>query len=55
MAQLEARERIIIDLFFRENLSAQDVASILHLSVGAVYPKKKPHSRQTANSIRKGR
>lgn len=40
MAQLEPRDRIIIDLFFRKNLSAQEIASILHLSVGAVYTQK---------------
>jgi len=40
MAQLQPRERIIIDLFFRQNLSAEDVASILRLSVGAVYTQK---------------
>ncbi|HXV81072.1 MAG TPA: hypothetical protein VEG60_14435 [Candidatus Binatia bacterium] len=33
-------ERVLIDLFFRQNLSAQDVASILHISAGAVYTQK---------------
>lgn len=37
---LPARERIILDLFFRQNLSAQDVASILNLSAAAVYTQK---------------
>jgi RNA polymerase sigma factor (sigma-70 family) len=40
IAELQPRERIILDLFFRQNLSAQDVASILQLSVGAVYTQK---------------
>jgi RNA polymerase sigma factor (sigma-70 family) len=40
ITQLEPRERILLDLLFRENISAQDVASILHLSVGAVYTQK---------------
>lgn len=40
MAKLQPQERIIIDLFYRQNLSAQDVAAILHLSVGAVYTQK---------------
>ena len=40
LPQLQPRERIIIDLFFRQNLSAPDVASILHLSIGAVYTQK---------------
>jgi RNA polymerase sigma-70 factor, ECF subfamily len=40
MAELQPRERIIIDLLFRQNLSAPDAASILHLSVGAVYTQK---------------
>jgi RNA polymerase sigma-70 factor (ECF subfamily) len=38
--QLQPRERIIVDFFFRQNLSAQDVAAILRLSVGAVYTQK---------------
>jgi RNA polymerase sigma factor (sigma-70 family) len=38
--QLQPRERILIELFFRQNLSAQDVATILGLSVGAVYTQK---------------
>jgi RNA polymerase sigma factor (sigma-70 family) len=37
---LPARERILIKLFFYRNLSASDVASMLHLSVGAVYTQK---------------
>jgi len=37
---LAPRERIMIDVFFRQNLPAQDVASILHLSIGAVYTQK---------------
>jgi RNA polymerase sigma-70 factor (ECF subfamily) len=40
LATLQPRERILIDLFFRQNLSAQDVASILHISAGAVYTQK---------------
>jgi RNA polymerase sigma factor (sigma-70 family) len=40
LATLLPRERILIDLFFRQNLSAQDVASILHLPSGAVYTQK---------------
>jgi RNA polymerase sigma-70 factor (ECF subfamily) len=40
LPELQPRERIIIDLFFRQSLSAPDVASILHLSVGAVYTQK---------------
>ena len=40
LPELQLRERIIIDLFFRQNLSAPDVASILHLSIGAVYTQK---------------
>ena len=37
---LAPRERILIDLMFRQNLAAHDVAAILHLSVGAVYTQK---------------
>ncbi len=37
---LAPRERILIDLLFRQNFAAQDVAAILHLSVGAVYTQK---------------
>jgi RNA polymerase sigma-70 factor (ECF subfamily) len=37
---LTSREKIVIDLLFRQNLSARDVASFLHLSVGAVYTQK---------------
>jgi RNA polymerase sigma-70 factor (ECF subfamily) len=40
LPEIQPRERIIIDLFFRQNLSAPDVASILHLSIGAVYTQK---------------
>ena len=40
LPELQPGERIIIDLFFRQNLSAPDVASILHLSIGAVYTQK---------------
>jgi RNA polymerase sigma factor (sigma-70 family) len=40
LATLQPRERILIDLFFRQNLSAQDVASTLHISAGAVYTQK---------------
>ena len=40
LPMLQPRERILIDLFFRQNLSAQDVASILHTSAGAVYTQK---------------
>jgi RNA polymerase sigma factor (sigma-70 family) len=40
IANFSPGERIMIDLFFYRNLSAQDVASILHLSVGAVYTQK---------------
>jgi RNA polymerase sigma factor (sigma-70 family) len=40
LAMLQPRERILIDLFFRQNLSAQDVASILHTSAGAVYTQR---------------
>lgn len=38
--ELPPRDRIIIDLCFRQNLAAQDVAAILKLSVGAVYTQK---------------
>jgi RNA polymerase sigma-70 factor, ECF subfamily len=37
---LRSREKILIDLLFRQNLSAQDAASILRISVGAVYTQK---------------
>jgi RNA polymerase sigma-70 factor (ECF subfamily) len=40
ISHLEPHEQIVIDLFYRQNLSAQDVASILRLSVGAVYTQK---------------
>jgi RNA polymerase sigma factor (sigma-70 family) len=40
IAELQPRERLIIDLCFRRNLPAQDVAAILDLSVGAVYTQK---------------
>lgn len=40
LATLQPRERILIDLFFRQNLSAQDVASVLHTSAGAIYTQK---------------
>jgi RNA polymerase sigma-70 factor, ECF subfamily len=37
---LPPHERIIIDLFFREGLPAKDIASMLQMSVGAVYTQK---------------
>ena len=37
---LAPRKRILIDLIFRQELPVQDVAAILHLSVGAVYTQK---------------
>ena len=37
---LPPQEKILIDLFFREGLSAKDVAAVLRLSVGAVYTQK---------------
>ena len=37
---LPPHEKILVDLFFREGLSAKDVASILRLSIGAVYTQK---------------
>jgi RNA polymerase sigma-70 factor (ECF subfamily) len=40
IAKLQPRERILVDLVFRKNLPAQDVASILHISVGSVYTQK---------------
>jgi len=40
IANFAPGDRIMIDLFFYRNLSAQDVASILHLSVAAVYTQK---------------
>ncbi|MGE5218153.1 MAG: RNA polymerase sigma factor [Chloroflexota bacterium] len=40
LAKLHPREQILVDLLFRKNLSAQNVASILNLSVGAVYTQK---------------
>ena len=40
IAKLQSRERVIIDLLFRQDFSAQDVASILQLSLGAVYTQK---------------
>jgi RNA polymerase sigma-70 factor (ECF subfamily) len=42
LAMLQPRERILIDLVFRQSLSPQDVASILRTSAGAVYTQ---HSR----------
>ena len=40
LSELPSRDRILIDLCFRQNLPVQDVAAILHLSVGAVYTQK---------------
>ena len=37
LSELPPRDRIIVDLCFRQNLSAQDVAATFYLSVGAVY------------------
>jgi RNA polymerase sigma factor (sigma-70 family) len=37
---LPPHEKILIDLFFCEGLSAKDVAAILQLSIGAVYAQK---------------
>ena len=37
---LPPHEKIIIDLFFREGLPAKDIASMLRISVGAVYTQK---------------
>ena len=37
---LPARDKIVLDLFFREGLSTKDVAGILRMSVGAVYTQK---------------
>jgi DNA-directed RNA polymerase specialized sigma24 family protein len=37
---LPPHEKILIDLFFCEGLSAKVVAAILRLSVGAVYTQK---------------
>jgi DNA-directed RNA polymerase specialized sigma subunit len=40
VAMLQPRERILIDLFFRKNLSPQDVLSILRISTNAVNPRR---------------
>ncbi len=40
IANLPPSDRIIIGLIFRGNLSAPDVASLLHMSAGAVYTQK---------------
>lgn len=37
---ISARERILIDVFYRQGLSAEEVAAILKISVGAVYTQK---------------
>ena len=37
---LAPHEKIIVDLFFLEGLPAKDVATILRMSVGAVYTQK---------------
>jgi RNA polymerase sigma factor (sigma-70 family) len=37
---LPPHENILIDLFFREGLSAKEVAAILRMSIGAVYIQK---------------
>ena len=37
---LSPRERILVDLFFRKGLPAEDVAAILRVSIGAVYTQK---------------
>jgi RNA polymerase sigma factor (sigma-70 family) len=40
VAELSPREHIVLDLFFRQGLTAEDVAGILRMSVGAVYTQK---------------
>jgi len=55
VAELPPRDRIIIDLCFRQNLSSQDVASILHLSVGAVYTQKSRILAKLRESLEKSR
>ena len=37
---LAPRERILVELFFRKGLPAEDVAAILRISIGAVYTQK---------------
>jgi RNA polymerase sigma-70 factor (ECF subfamily) len=37
---LPPREKIVLDLFFREGLPAKEVAAILRMSIGAVYTQK---------------
>jgi len=37
---ISARERILIDLFYRQGLPAEEVAGVLKTSVGAVYTQK---------------
>ena len=40
VTDLPARDKLLIALFFRHDLLAQDVASLLHMTVGAVYTQK---------------
>ena len=37
---LSPRERILVELFFRKGLPAEDVAAILRITIGAVYTQK---------------
>jgi RNA polymerase sigma factor (sigma-70 family) len=55
VAELSPRDRIIIDLVFRQNLSAQDVAAILRMSVGAVYTQKSRILAKLRETLEKSR
>ena len=52
---LPPNERIIIDLFFREGISAKDAAGILRISVGAVYTLKSRILAKLRETLEKSR
>jgi RNA polymerase sigma factor (sigma-70 family) len=53
VAKLQPRERVIVDLLFTRGLSAQQVASNLHLTVGAVYTHKSRIMAKLRGSLEK--
>ena len=50
---LSPRERILIDLVYRQSLSPEDVASILKISVGALYTQKSRVLYKLQETLRK--
>jgi len=55
IAELSPHDRIFIDLLFRQELPAPDVAAILRISVGAVYTQKSRILAKLRETLEKSR